>query len=444
MPKKKFIDKKNSVTFRLVHRSQRDPLVADEAAPQHVLVQQGYSKQDRPTSSVFKKNNESGSDEKRKLEQVQYGIYFDDNYDYLQHLKDVTNVPISGILPDSLDLSATLHDETRLVLPSSVFASNVEEGTGLLNKAAPTRGPRPDWDPDIVATLDEDFNDADVEELDDDFILQANAPGSDEQLCSDDEDTEVETDADNSYENTDSDYERDGFLFEKEETKSRFTNYSMSSSVVKRNEGLTLVDDQFEKFYEDYDDDRIGALDDDAADGFIKPGNQILERAIQEFQDGMMMNTLSLNDVNETVKADVYESSTDEELEIVEEDPTAQWDCESILSTYSTIYNHPKLIDEPRRKLRLTKKNARVLDDGKSDVKENNDDKSGVKEKRDFRRSLNETPEEKKERKKAVKEHRRERREEKKATTKLYKEEDKRQKIIMANARQNIQGIKLA
>lgn len=37
--KKRFIDKKNAVTFHLVHRSQQDPLVADETAPQHVLVE---------------------------------------------------------------------------------------------------------------------------------------------------------------------------------------------------------------------------------------------------------------------------------------------------------------------------------------------------------------------------------------------------------------------
>ena len=35
--------------------------------------------------------------------------------------------------------------------------------------------------------------------------------------------------------------------FGDEETKSRFTNYSMTSSVIKRNEGLTLLDDRFEK-----------------------------------------------------------------------------------------------------------------------------------------------------------------------------------------------------
>lgn len=25
-----------------------------------------------------------------------------------------------------------------------------------------------------------------------------------------------------------------------------------------------------------------------------------------------------------------------------------KWDCQSILSTYSNIYNHPKLIEEPQ------------------------------------------------------------------------------------------------
>lgn len=37
------------------------------------------------------------------------------------------------------------------------------------------------------------------------------------------------------------------FLFMDEETKSRFTEYSMTSSVMRRNEQLTLLDDRFEK-----------------------------------------------------------------------------------------------------------------------------------------------------------------------------------------------------
>lgn len=37
------------------------------------------------------------------------------------------------------------------------------------------------------------------------------------------------------------------YTFREEETKSRFTEYSMSSSVMRRNNQLELLDDKFEK-----------------------------------------------------------------------------------------------------------------------------------------------------------------------------------------------------
>ena len=69
--KKKFIDRKNerTTTFALVHRSQKDPLAADDDAPQFVLHQ-------LPEVT------------KRKEEERDHGIFFDDDYDYLQHLKN--------------------------------------------------------------------------------------------------------------------------------------------------------------------------------------------------------------------------------------------------------------------------------------------------------------------------------------------------------------------
>ncbi len=36
--RRKFIDKKKAITFQLVHRSQHDPLIADDTAGEHVLV----------------------------------------------------------------------------------------------------------------------------------------------------------------------------------------------------------------------------------------------------------------------------------------------------------------------------------------------------------------------------------------------------------------------
>lgn len=72
-------------------------------------------------------------------------------------------------------------------------------------------------------------------------------------------DNEGDEDDDSEWEDTDDegDFDSEGglsgdegpreFLFMDEETKSRFTEYSMSSSVMRRNEQLTLLDDRFEK-----------------------------------------------------------------------------------------------------------------------------------------------------------------------------------------------------
>lgn len=95
--------------------------------------------------------------------------------------------------------------------------------------------------------MDDDFDFDDPEnQLEDNFIELANAAGSDEY--------------DAEYENSDNDSnfadeERDevGSLngsFNEEETKSRFTEYSMTSSVIRRNEQLTLLDGRFEKVNE--------------------------------------------------------------------------------------------------------------------------------------------------------------------------------------------------
>lgn len=58
---KKFIDKKNSVTFYLAHRSQKDPLIVDETAPQHVLVPVNQGGDNGVTGSGV--NNENVSSE---------------------------------------------------------------------------------------------------------------------------------------------------------------------------------------------------------------------------------------------------------------------------------------------------------------------------------------------------------------------------------------------
>lgn len=150
-------------------------MIADETAPERVLVPVEHAQ-------ASKKKLD---DNKRKEEQQKYGIYFDDDYDYLKHLRDVNSLTAEWERVDACSSSKS-NDQTnapKINLPSSVFASNVEEKVGLLNKAAPVSGLQLDLDPDIVAAMDDDFDyDNSDNELEDNFMELANAPISDNEI----------------------------------------------------------------------------------------------------------------------------------------------------------------------------------------------------------------------------------------------------------------------
>ena len=50
--KKKFINKNEAVTFHLVHRSQKDPLIVDEDSSKHVLVEAGTQVWEQDTCTI--------------------------------------------------------------------------------------------------------------------------------------------------------------------------------------------------------------------------------------------------------------------------------------------------------------------------------------------------------------------------------------------------------
>ena len=136
----------------------------------------------------------------------------------------------------------------------------------------------------------------------------------------------------------------DGF-----DVKSRFTEYSMTSSIVPRNEGLMMLDRKFEKFMESYDDELVGALDeDDAQTGneANRPGNDdwLLRAAVEDFErnytDTKQTPELAM-ELGMDGQLDSDGSSSSSSLEQVEIAEKPRWDCESILSTHSNLYNHP-------------------------------------------------------------------------------------------------------
>uniref|UniRef100_T1J085 Protein LTV1 homolog n=1 Tax=Strigamia maritima TaxID=126957 RepID=T1J085_STRMM len=379
---KRFIDKKKSVTYNLIHRSQKDPLAADEDAPGYVL---------QPVGRVNKE------------------------------IKEVI----------------------ERKLPSVVFASAVEEEVGLLNKAALVRGPRPDWDPDIAATFDDEFvgNDDDSEV---DFILKRlNA----DVVSQKDSDNECDSD-DELWEDFDDD--------DKSETKSRFTEYSVSSSVLPRNKGLQHLDDQFETIYEQYDDEEIGALHQDDIVGCLSMESGIFKQIVEDYekQKASERNRQYVQHLGEKCVEDDDESE-DVEKYIVEV-PLEKWDCESILSKNSTLYNHPQLIKESSKrkpipirvfektgipkdtlKEKLTPKNLKQLDQSFTAPI------APIELLKTRKKHEKESPEEKHNRKQAVKELRRERRIEKKLNKEAFKEEKKVQEKILVNVHNKLQTIKL-
>ncbi|WAR23534.1 LTV1-like protein [Mya arenaria] len=434
--KKKFINKKDAVTFHLVHRSQQDPMLVSTEASQHVLVE-------------GKEKHKENDVEERHEELRKFGVFFDDNYDYMQHLKDTNEIYQVEMVDEGVAVEEN-KSAPRIQLPSSALPSEYEKPVGLLNTALPIRGPRPDWDPDIVEALDDDFDfDNPDNQLDDDFMQIANTTknigeeGSDLEEVSD-LDSNMADLSDN--DDFDGDFKYGDQMFMDEETKSRFTNYSMSSSVIRRNEGLTLLDDRFEKVFEGYDDAEIGALDSEDIDGSLQQGSMMLDSIVQEFEQTQNLKKLS-EVVDEGVGGgggggDVgSESDTDSDTELVtvEVRPEEKWDCESILSTYSNLYNHPRLIKEPT-------KNKPVKLKGKLGLPEDSIASRGLTEKdlnmlnqrepmdkASTYRPKDETAQERANRKKAIKEDRRERRQEKKMNKTAFTKEKIRQEKEMMN-----------
>lgn len=127
-------------------------------------------------------------------------------------------------------------------------------------------------------------------------------------------------------------------------------------------------------------------------------------------------------------------------------------DCESVLSTYSNIYNRPAVISDREEKksggIQLSAKTGLPL--GVLPEKAKGQRELDRIEHRITRimpeipkRGDNESKEEKKARKQAVKEHKRERRIEKKINKTAFKEEKKFQVTQMTNARETGHTIKL-
>ncbi|KAJ4485638.1 Low temperature viability protein-domain-containing protein [Lentinula aciculospora] len=261
------------------------------------------------------------------------------------------------------------------------------------------------------------------------------------------------------------------------------SGYSMSSSSMYRNEALQTLDERFDQVMlkqynedEDENDEEVPLSDDEdddeapqlitsredfgsMMDEFLND-YEILGRKMRHKLDGdtgaQKLDTLRRamgqdERVRETLAdtEDRDEEEEDNEFLRIDEEKQDRWDCETILTTYSNLENHPRVIrvrdSRPIPKISLDSKTglpsvlnaaakqaSKTKKDRHSFVNESDDssyEDTSSQPSETIVRPRNEDPESKKTRKTAAKAKQAERRVEKKAMKELFGKELKSAKV---------------
>ena len=275
--------------------------------------------------------------------------------------------------------------------------------------------------------------------------------------------------------------------------------FSMSSSSMFRNDGLRTLDDRFdqiEAMYEDdsdEDDDIPEDLDDlsteqhdqlnnvmddflskyEVLGGKMKPvlagpeasGAEKLEHLREQFDKLYVLESAKRQEAEERARRKAGVDIDKEDLWVEDREEGKKWDVETVLSTYSNIENHPRMLrlqgslDGSKKKRKgpqsITSQASSIpparisldpktgfpvvvsangqanghdaTEDGDSDATIDADELNMYAKRQTVARAKDETPEQKKARKAEVKAERQARRVEKKGTKETFGQERKRQ-----------------
>ncbi|KIJ28158.1 hypothetical protein M422DRAFT_235698 [Sphaerobolus stellatus SS14] len=542
MPKKSIYRGPNAQHFQLVHRSQRDPLIHDPEASQQVLkpfqrdndVKKGRT---RTELESLLSPEELARERANVGQAAEHGIYYDDTeYDYMQHLRDpnVTEEGMETIMieaPQPTKHKGKAKEDIELRLPADVLASSAEMDRKQVldsQQAIPTEiaGFQPDMNPHLRQALEALEEDAFVDdELEDDFfgeLIHGGELSTAEELdfefkeegVEEEEEEEEGDEQDESFEarfarfkkqQKQSPLDGEGSEFdgtdmegrsETADTVSRLpviggkrrrkgagtasSGFSMTSSAVYRNAGLTLLDERFEQFDKTYDDDLMppdtdsvhsDEDSDDAPD--LIAAREDFEAVMDDFlanyelvgrkMEPVLAGATSVDKLN-TIRRALGEMRINPEEEENDDDilmpkdidqVKERWDCETILSTYSNLENHPRLIrarqTKPVPKIQLDPrtgmpsmdppKNQPESEDSEDDEDGDSDDTIGKPRRATIARPKNETKEERKARKLAVKQERQTRRQDKKALREQFSSERKQQVKVLANRQPTVKKL---
>ncbi|XP_047972290.1 protein LTV1 homolog [Salvia hispanica] len=506
MGKKKFFDKKKSATFQLMARDTSDPnystsdpmgdrvfvrvdnneyvptTMEDSADPDSIYADapDDYDDEDPYGSSgevVDHKSKSTGLPDHIRREILELG-FPDDGYNYLAHMREIKNT--GGGSTYFNNPKADVHQlpqDVKAYDASRVEVSNVSDTVekSIYSVAAKTVDVRlhKALDPEIAALLDDrnssDFG-SDVEDLEEDFVVKANLfEGSvgqevDEKFIGEELDEKLSF-------TSGSRFNHPGV----QDTIVSGSTENRSSSYLdnERPRVRRPLDEQFDmlelqEYGSDNEEEFMGYMDEEDCQESLK---EKLSNALEGHPSNVLHhNNEGLDDEPPELTAEVirrcreyaekFEDQDDQEVVLVEEssDEAEAWDCETIVTTYSTLDNHPAKIGAPegRRKKKIAEAlsgsatgtsqvitlrgrerlpvdflpaNRKRVEEKTKDEKDVNNKKSDLHKKKP---RAQESKEEKKERKSAVKLERREARQLKKETKEVYKFESHRAQKVAA------------
>jgi protein LTV1 len=171
--KKSFIDKKNSSTYHLLYRSQRDvagEVDEGEAADSgSILWPSPDNNKETDTKVLTGKTQQQLEDENLKTwKQELAGAGLVDDYNYDKHLKPITGTGSFLDVSGKRGIDATIDPRSK-----AVEEEMIQEVERQLESIALT----PDcMDNDIAHALFDDFEEGEFEELNDDFVFDAAKP----------------------------------------------------------------------------------------------------------------------------------------------------------------------------------------------------------------------------------------------------------------------------
>jgi len=108
-------------------------------------------------------------------------------------------------------------------------------------------------------------------------------------------------------------------------------------------------------FTNSYGETEIGALECEEIEGHIAPDSDLMIQYAVQMAEEQRLNRPLLEpegDFQAYLNGRLHEECIDEDNEElvpleIPQDLKERWDCESVLSTYSNLYNRPKIISEP-------------------------------------------------------------------------------------------------